>query len=102
MCVWQPTPRTADVTVTKIAGYMFASAFSWIGDFFLSNFAINAFYATATLLNIWICMQWTDAADGGCGGGQCDENIPSLSRSARRPLLMPTGKSTTTGVDFEP
>ena len=21
-CVWQPTPRTADVTVTKIAGYV--------------------------------------------------------------------------------
>ena len=22
VCVWQPTPRTADVTVTKIAGYV--------------------------------------------------------------------------------
>ena len=21
-CVWQPTPKTADVTVTKIAGYV--------------------------------------------------------------------------------
>ena len=22
VCVWQPTPKTADVTVTKIAGYV--------------------------------------------------------------------------------
>ena len=22
VCVWQPTPRTADFTVTKIAGYV--------------------------------------------------------------------------------
>ena len=48
---------------------MFASAFSWISDFF-RIFGIHSFYATATLLNIWIYMQWTDAADSGCGGGR--------------------------------
>ena len=41
---------------------MFASAFSWIGGFFRIN-GILIVYATATLLNIWICMQWTDAAE---------------------------------------
>ncbi len=46
---------------------MFASAFSWIGDFFVFLEFI-VFYAMATLLNISICMQWTDAADGACGG----------------------------------
>ena len=47
---------------------------------------------THTLLYRYRCMQWTDAAEGGCGGGldfalmhairsvgQCDINIPSLS-----------------------
>ena len=62
---------------------MFASAFSWISDFF-RIFGIHSFYATATLLNIWICVQWTDAADGGCGRGQCDVNIPSLSPRGTR------------------
>ena len=57
-------------------------------------------------MNLWL----TDAADGGCGGGldfapgQCDVNIPRLSPAGavRRPLLMTTGTSTSTGVDFEP
>ena len=52
---------------------MFASAFSWIGDFF-RIFGIHSFYATATLLNIWICMQWPDATDGGCGCGQWEHS----------------------------
>ena len=43
-CVRLPTPRTADVTVTKIAGYV------RVGDFF-RIFGIHTFYATATLLN---------------------------------------------------
>ena len=68
----------------------------------------------ATLLNMSLSpamnMWLTDAADGGCGGGlhfapmhairfvgQCDVNI-----TARMPLLMTTGTSTSTGVDFEP
>ena len=53
---------------------------------FFPYFCIHSFYATATLLNIWICMnmniwicmQWTDAADGGGGGRHCDVNSPSL------------------------
>ena len=40
---------------------MFASAFLWIGDYF-RIFGIHSFYATGTLLNIWICMR-TDAAE---------------------------------------
>ena len=47
---------------------------------------IHTFYATTTLLNIWICMQWTDAADGGCGGGF--DFAPM--HATRRPLLMTT------------
>ena len=57
-CVWQPTPTTVDVIVTKIACYVRVRI--------LTNrcicsriFGIHSFYATATLLNIWICMQWT-------------------------------------------
>ena len=77
-CVWQPTPKTADVTVTRIAGYVRVCILMnrW---FFPRIFGIHSCYATATLLNIWICMQWTGAADGGCGGGQCDVNIPGIS-----------------------
>ena len=44
----------------------------------------RSFYATVTLLNIWICIQWTDAADGGCKGGKCDVNIPSSSLRGSR------------------
>ena len=51
---------------------------------FFRIFGIPSFYATATLLNVWMCMQCTDAADGGCGGGQCDVNIPSLSPRGSR------------------
>ena len=50
-CVWQPTPTTAEVTVTKIAGYVRVRI--------LTNrcicsrmFGIHSFYSTATLLNI--------------------------------------------------
>ena len=63
--VWQPTPKTADVTVTKIAGYVRILVNRW----FFHIFGIHGFYATATLLNIWICMRWADAANDGCGGG---------------------------------
>ena len=45
-----------------------------------------------------ICVQRTDAADGGCGDGL--DFAPM--HAARRPLQLTTGKSTTTGVDFEP
>ena len=44
---------------------MFASAFSWIVDFFV----FLAFIVFTLRPLCWICMQWTDAADGGCGGG---------------------------------
>ena len=40
-----------------------------MNQWFLCIFGIHSFYAKATLLNIWICMQWTDAYDGGFGGG---------------------------------
>ena len=93
--VWQPTPTTVDVTVTKIAGYVRVRIL--MNRWFFHIFGIHTFYARATLLNIWICMQWTDAADCGWGGGldfapmhairsvgQCDINIPSLSPRGRR------------------
>ena len=96
---------------------MFGSAFS-----FCRIFGIHSFYATATLLNRSLSpamnMWLTDAADGGCGGGldfapmhaicsvgQCDVHTflaYRLAGAARRPLLMNTGTSISTGVDFEP
>ena len=80
--VWQPTPKTADVTVFRI-------------------FGIHSFYTTASLLNMSLSpamnMWLTDAADGGCGGGldfapmhairsvgQRDVNIPRLSPRGSR------------------
>ena len=59
-CEWQPTPRTAGVTVTKIAGYVCVRIL--MNRWFFCIFGIHTFYGTVTLLNIWICMQWTDAA----------------------------------------
>ena len=54
-CVWQPTPKTADVTVTKIAGYVRVRVV--MNRWFFRIFGNHSFYATATLLNIWISMQ---------------------------------------------
>ena len=83
-CLW-PCVRVCSNRLLKwlmspspISQVMFASAIL-MNQWFFHIFGIHSFYATVTLLNIWICMQWTDAADGGCGGGQCDVNIPSLS-----------------------
>ena len=56
-CVSQPTPRMADVTVTKIAGYVRVRIL--MNRWFFRIFGIHSFYATTTLLNIWICLQWT-------------------------------------------
>ena len=70
-CVWKPNPRTADVTSTKIAGYVRVRILM-NRDFFIF-LAFIVFYATATLLNMSLSpamnMWLTDAADGGCGGG---------------------------------
>ena len=93
VCVimWQPTPKTADVTVTKIAGFRVRIL---MNPWFFRIFGIHSFYTTATLLNIWICMkQWTDAADGGCGGGldfappwPCNAAIRSVPLEGRHNL----------------
>ena len=48
-CVWQPNPRMADVTVTKIAGYVRVRIL--MNRRFFRIFGIHTFYATATLLN---------------------------------------------------
>ena len=48
--VWQSTPRTADVTVSKIAGYVRIRIL--MNQLFFCIFGIHSFYATATLLNI--------------------------------------------------
>ena len=86
LAVWQPTTRTADVTVTKFAGYVRVRILMnrW---FFSRIFGIHTFYATATLLNIWICMQWT--CSGSCEGGL--DFVYRLATATRMPLLMTTG-----------
>ena len=85
----------------------FASAFSWIGDFFV--FSHSYIYATATLLNIWICMQWKQPRHAGCmlfnifilsaALKNCARVLRSLAigrilfehmSRARRPLIMTT------------
>ncbi len=50
VCVWQSTPRTADVTVTKIASYVRVRILV-NRSFFSRIFGIHSFYSTATLLN---------------------------------------------------
>ena len=71
VCVWQPTPKTADVTVTKMSGYVRVRILMNWG--FFRIFGIHSFYATATLLNMSLSpamnMWLTDAADGGCADG---------------------------------
>ena len=98
-CVWQQTPKTANVTVAKIAVYVRVRIINirW----FFSYLVIYSCYATATLLNMSLShvmnMWLTDAADGGCGGeldfapmhaircvGQCDVNSQSLSPRGSR------------------
>ena len=51
LAVRQLTPKTADVAVTKIAGYVrVRMLMNWW--FFFVFFGIHSFYATATLLNM--------------------------------------------------
>ena len=97
VCVWQPSPKTADVT--KIAGYVHVCIL--MNLWFFRVFGIDSFDATATLLNMSLSramnMWLIDAADGGYGGGlefapthaircvsQCDVNSPSLSPRGSR------------------
>ena len=56
----RPTPRTADVTVTKIAGYVRVGIL--MNRWFFRIFGIHCFSITAHLLNIWICMRLADFA----------------------------------------
>ena len=51
VCVWQPTPRMADVTVTKTADMLCSRPHSHESVIF----GIFGIHTTATLLNI--CMQ---------------------------------------------
>ena len=51
MCMWKPTPITADVPFTKIAGYVRVRILMNLGDFF-RIFYIHTFSTTANLLNI--------------------------------------------------
>ena len=50
VCVWQSTSRTADVPVSKIAGYVRVRIL--MNRLFFRIFGIHSFYATATMLNI--------------------------------------------------
>ena len=92
MAVWQPASTTADVTVTKIAGYIRVRIIMNRG--FFRIFGIHSFYVTATLLNISL----SRATDMVTQTFQAYR----LAAAARRPLLMTTGMSTSTGMDFEP
>ena len=88
MCVGQSTPRPADVTVTKIAGYVRVCIL--MNQWFSRIFGIHTFYATATLLNIWICMQWTCSwrwwwgRIGLCTHGVTTQVMMGVSLRARR------------------
>ena len=91
VCVWQPTPRRADVTVTTIAGYVRVRIL--VERWFFSYFGSHTFYATATLLNIWICMQWTCGslmqAAGDCGADwtlhpRCHNNVGGVTAGQAR------------------
>ena len=86
--MWQLTSTTADVTVTKIAGYVRVRIL--MNRRFFRIFGIHSFYATATLLNNiyeYACNE--HAADGGCGGGL--DFAYRVAGASRRPLLMTTG-----------
>ena len=65
VAVWEPTPKTADVTVTKIAGYVRVRIL--MNRRFCRIFCIQRFYATTTLLNMSLSpamnMWLTDASD---------------------------------------
>ena len=54
-CVWQPTPKTADVNRHQNRR-LYSCPHSHEPGIFFRIFGIHSFYATATLLNIWICM----------------------------------------------
>ena len=75
---------------------MFGSAFWWIGDFF-RIFGSHGFYVRP-LCWIYEYAYNEHAAEGGGGGGQCDVNIPCLSRSK----VVANDYRHSTGVDFEP
>ena len=75
---------------------MFASAFSGIGDFF-RILGIRSFYVRP-LCCIYEYACHEHGADGGDGGGQCDVNIPSSSRSK----TDANDYRHSTGVDLEP
>ena len=66
---------------------MFASAVSWIGDFFVF-WAVIVFFKLRPLCWIYEYACNEHAADGGGGGGQFDVNIPSLSPRGREPLEL--------------
>ena len=60
-CVWQPTPRTADVTVTKIAGYvrvriLMNRSFFWHSYFLRYGHFVE--YMNMHAMNMWL----TDAS----------------------------------------
>ena len=96
--VWQPTHRMADVTVTKIAGYVRVRILM-NRCFFFVFLAMFILFTLQPLCWIYMnvhAMNWCNC--GGCGGGL--DFAPT--HAALRPLLMTTGKSTTTDVDFEP
>ena len=73
---------------------MFASAFSWISDFF-RIFGIHSFFRYGLFVE-YMNMH------GMRSGGQCDVNIPSLSPGGSRSKAVANDYRHSTGVDFEP
>ena len=104
-CVWQPTPKTADVTVTKIAGYVRVCIL--MNQWFFSYFWHSKFLRYGHFVEYvtkqcnehdWCSWRWL------WGGldfapmhairsvDQCDVNIPSLSPRGSRSKAIANGE----------
>ena len=70
LAMWKSTPTTADVTVTKIAGYVHVRIL--MNQWFFRIFGIHTFYATATLLNMHAMNMWLTDASGRWLWGRID------------------------------
>ena len=87
--MWKSARRTADVTVTKIAGHV-RRPHSHEAVIFFRIFGIHSFLRTTTLLNICICMRWAGAAElcthavaPSRGGSRILHAVAAVSRDSR-------------------
>ena len=78
--VWQSTPRTADVTVTKIAGYI--RVLILMNRWFFRIFGIHTFYACGSLMQ----QRWLRGRIGLCTHGVT--TMLGVSLQARRDITQ--------------